>query len=46
MREGLEAFFEKVSERVSGEVRVSLFKGSITVTGRKSPNSLFQPRAK
>ncbi len=46
MREGLESFFQKVTERITGEVRLSLFKGAMHVTGRKSPNSLYVPRAK
>ena len=44
MREGLDSFFARVNERVTGTVRVSLFKGAITVTGRKSPNSLLASR--
>jgi len=44
MREGLDAFFARVNERVTGTIRVSLFKGAITVTGRKSPNSLVAAR--
>ena len=43
MREGLDAFFAQVNDRVTGTVRVSLFKGSISVTGRKSPHSLLVP---
>jgi argininosuccinate synthase len=44
MREGLDAFFARVNERVTGTVRLSLFKGAISVTGRKSPNSLLASR--
>jgi argininosuccinate synthase len=45
-RECLDAFFDKSQERVTGAVRVKLFKGSCTVVGRKSEFSLFaQPEA-
>jgi argininosuccinate synthase len=44
IREGIEALFQKVSERVTGEVKVQLFKGAASVLGRKSPVSLFSPR--
>jgi len=44
MREGLDAFFARVNERVTGTVRISLFKGAISVTGRKSPHSLLASR--
>jgi len=44
VREGLDAFFARVNDRVTGTVRVSLFKGVISVTGRKSPNSLVAGR--
>jgi argininosuccinate synthase len=43
VREGLDAFFSKVNENVSGTVRLSLCRGALTVTGRKSPHSLFEP---
>ena len=43
VREGLDAFFSKVNENVTGTVRLSLCRGAITVTGRKSPHSLFEP---
>jgi len=33
-----------VNERVTGTIRLSLFKGAIAVTGRKSPNSLVAAR--
>ncbi len=43
-REGLDAFFAKINDRVTGDVRVTLFKGALTVAGRRSPNSLFAPQ--
>ena len=41
LRVALDAFFDHVNEVVTGSVRVKLYKGSATVTGRKSPNSLY-----
>ena len=40
LREDLEAFIEKTQERVSGEVRLKLYRGNVTVVGRSSPFSL------
>ena len=40
-REMLQALIDKSQEPVSGTVRVKLYKGSATVVGRKSPNSLY-----
>lgn len=40
-RESLEAFMEKTSEFVTGSIRIVLYKGNTTVTGRKSPYSLY-----
>jgi argininosuccinate synthase len=37
----LRAALEKSQENVTGEVRVKLFKGSVRVTGRRSPVSLY-----
>ncbi|HHY45918.1 MAG TPA: argininosuccinate synthase [Firmicutes bacterium] len=41
LREALDAFVAKTQERVTGTVRIKLFKGSLTVVGRKSPYSLY-----
>jgi argininosuccinate synthase len=41
LRNALESFIEKTQERVSGTVRVKLWKGTMKVVGRKSPNSLY-----
>ncbi|MEM3641220.1 MAG: argininosuccinate synthase [Candidatus Bathyarchaeia archaeon] len=41
LREDLDAFIDKTQERVSGEVRVKLYKGSIQVVGRSSSMSLY-----
>ncbi|NNE84756.1 MAG: argininosuccinate synthase [Alphaproteobacteria bacterium] len=40
-REMLQALVDKSQEYVSGTVRLKLYKGSATVVGRKSPNSLY-----
>jgi argininosuccinate synthase len=43
-REALDALVDKTQERVTGEVRLRLFKGSHTVAGRTSPFSLYDER--
>ena len=40
-REMLQALIDKSQENVSGTVRLKLYKGNVMVTGRKSPNSLY-----
>ena len=40
-REMLQAAIDTASERVNGTVRLKLYKGNVVVTGRKSPNSLY-----
>ncbi|MGI0490842.1 argininosuccinate synthase [Alkalinema pantanalense CENA528] len=41
LKEALDAFIQKTQERVTGTVRVKLFKGNATIVGRKSTNSLY-----
>ncbi len=41
-REMLQAAIDKTQEWVNGVVRLKLFKGSASVAGRKSPNSLYR----
>jgi len=41
LKEDLDAFINKTQERVTGEVRVKLFKGSAQVVGRSSAYSLY-----
>ncbi|MEI8394309.1 MAG: argininosuccinate synthase [Rhodospirillaceae bacterium] len=41
-REALQALIDQTQERVTGTVRLKLFKGSVSVVGRKSPNSLYR----
>ncbi|NIN52138.1 MAG: argininosuccinate synthase, partial [Nitrososphaeria archaeon] len=41
LREDLEAFIDKVNEKVDGTVRTKLFKGHSTLVGRKSDSMLY-----
>lgn len=43
LKAALDAFIQKTQERVSGAVRVKLFKGNATIVGRKSDKSLYTP---
>ncbi|MBI5814688.1 MAG: argininosuccinate synthase [Nitrospinae bacterium] len=43
-RENLQTLIDEIQKPVTGEARVSLYKGSVAVLGRRSPNSLFDPR--
>ena len=40
-REMLQALIDRSQERVDGRVRLKLYKGSVSVVGRQSPNSLY-----
>jgi argininosuccinate synthase len=40
-REMLQALVDQSQENVNGTVRLKLYKGSVTVAGRKSPDSLY-----
>ncbi len=44
LRNELEAFIEKVQSRVNGIVRLKLYKGSVSVVGRSSNNSIYDPK--
>lgn len=41
LREAMDAFVDKTQERVTGTVKVKLYKGSVQTVGRKSPYSLY-----
>lgn len=41
LKGALDAFIQQTQERVTGVVRVKLFKGNVMVVGRKSDNSLY-----
>ncbi len=43
LKAALDAFIGQTQERVSGIVRVKLFKGNATIVGRKSDKSLYTP---
>lgn len=43
-REAIQAFMDKAQECVSGTVRLKLYKGTVYPVGRKSLNSLYNPR--
>jgi len=40
-REALDALVDRMQQRVTGRVRLKLFKGSVTIAGRWSPYSLY-----
>ena len=40
----LDAFVNDTQRRVTGEVRVTLYRGACRVTGRRSPHSLYRER--
>ncbi len=40
-RERLQQMFDDIQSPVTGVVRIKLYKGNVTVVGRKSPHSLF-----
>ncbi|HYD29965.1 MAG TPA: argininosuccinate synthase [Azospirillaceae bacterium] len=41
-RTALQALIDQTQEMVNGSVRLKLYKGNVTVVGRKSPNSLYR----
>jgi argininosuccinate synthase len=41
LRESLDAFFTSVTEPVTGEITLRLYKGTLQPVSRKSPNSLY-----
>jgi len=41
LREDLDVFINKVNEKVNGEVRLKLYKGSVQIVGRKSDWALY-----
>ncbi len=40
----LRSMIDQTQKEVSGDVRIKLYKGNITILGRKSPNSLYKER--
>lgn len=43
LKAALDAFIEQTQQQVTGTVRVKLFKGTSTIVGRKSEQSLYTP---
>ena len=43
-REMLQAAIDHSQQKVTGTVRLKLYKGSVNVVGRKSPESLYSPK--
>ena len=44
LREALDAFFTATQKRVTGTVGMRLYKGTVSVTKRASPYSLYRPK--
>jgi len=42
LRKALDAFVQTTQERVTGTIRLKLYKGNIIIAGRKSPFSLYR----
>jgi argininosuccinate synthase len=42
LRESLDAFFSRAQQRVTGSVRLKLYKGNVSVVGRESSFSLYR----
>ncbi len=43
LRQALDAFIRETQEHVTGEVKLRLYKGNISVLSRRSPSSLYSP---
>ena len=43
-REAMQQWIDHTQRPVSGEVRLQLYRGAVTITGRRSPNSLYRAR--
>jgi len=43
-REALQTFVDESQKRVSGVTRLKLYRGNVTIAGRKSPNSLYDTK--
>ncbi|MBD3426320.1 MAG: argininosuccinate synthase [Candidatus Omnitrophica bacterium] len=42
LREAMDAFVDSTQQRVSGQVKMKLYKGSVTIAGRKSAHSRYK----
>ena len=43
LKKALDGFIDQTQKNVTGDVRLSLYKGNCSVVGRRSPKSLYQP---
>ena len=43
LRKALDAFIDSTQENVTGDVKLKLYKGNISVVSRRSPSSLYHP---
>ncbi|HVN63224.1 MAG TPA: argininosuccinate synthase, partial [Candidatus Binataceae bacterium] len=43
-REALQALMDETQKNVNGTARLKLFKGNVSIAGRKSPDSLYDPK--
>ncbi len=43
-REALQALIDEAQKNVNGTARLKLYKGSVSIAGRRSPNSLYNPQ--
>ena len=43
LKAALDGFIQNTQERVTGEVRIKLFKGNAVIVGRQSDNSIYTP---
>jgi argininosuccinate synthase len=43
-REAMDALVDRTQERVTGEIRLKLFRGSYSIAGRTSPHTLYDER--
>lgn len=43
LKDALDGFIQKTQSRVTGEVRIKLFKGNAVIVGRQSENSIYTP---
>jgi argininosuccinate synthase len=42
-REALQKLVDDIAQAITGTVRIKLYKGALTVLGRKAPHSLYRP---
>jgi len=43
LKENLDAYIDLANKKVSGKVKVKLYKGNATVVGRSSPHAIYMP---